>query len=189
MLGRCRWHDFTGDRPHKAYQFTGYGRGHFAFFLAAEVQVSITTAQTFLRLLGDGLYSWRSAFRTALQHRGFASRETKTVPVNGSRRSVRFTTAARPSWPLRKSTGRVATTIRTRFDGKIMPTHSAQRRSPRSGPPPCPEPLPSADRPARDRKNPLLGPATAQTPHPHRPPAEPAALAVPDDASPIAGSD
>ena len=61
MLGRCRRHDFTGDRPHKAYQFKGYGRGHFAFFLAAEVQVSIAAAQPFLRLPGDGLYSWRSA--------------------------------------------------------------------------------------------------------------------------------
>ena len=78
MLGRSRWHDFTGDRPHKAYQFTGYGRGHFAFFLAAEVQVSIAAAQPFLRLPGDRLYSGRSAFRTALQHRGFASREAMT---------------------------------------------------------------------------------------------------------------
>ena len=31
------------------------------------------------------------------------------------------TSAAYPSWPLRKSTGFVATMFRTRFDGKIMP--------------------------------------------------------------------
>jgi hypothetical protein len=40
--------------------------------------------------------------------------------VNGPLYSSFFTSAANPSWPLRKSTGFVATMIRTRFDGKIM---------------------------------------------------------------------
>lgn len=40
--------------------------------------------------------------------------------VGESLRSSFFTSAAKPSWPLWKSTGFVATMIRTRFDGKIM---------------------------------------------------------------------
>lgn len=47
------------------------------------------------------------------------------------------TSAASPSWPLRKSTGLVATKIRTRFEGKITTPLAAPVRSRQSGPQAC----------------------------------------------------
>ena len=54
---------------------------------------------------------------------------TKTVRVDGSLRSSGSTNAARPSCPLRKSTGLVAITIRTRCDGNIMRMRSKRGKS------------------------------------------------------------
>ena len=59
-------------------------------------------------------------------------RNTNTVPVNGSLRNSFFTKAASPLRPFRESTGLVVTTIRTRFDGKIMIEHSGHGQSQRS---------------------------------------------------------
>ena len=54
------------------------------------------------------------------------------TPEHGSRPSSFCTAAASPSWPLRKSTARVATTIRVPPNETIMTPLPAPRRSPRS---------------------------------------------------------
>ena len=86
---------------------------------------------TYLKVIGWGWLYLSTSFNLSARF----ARNKKTVPVNGSLCSALFTCATRPSCCFLKSTGFVATTIRTRFDGKIMPTRSAQKRSPRAGPP------------------------------------------------------
>ncbi len=59
-------------------------------------------------------------------------RKAKTVPQNGSAPSCSRTSMARPSMPLRKSTGRVAGMTRTAPEGLITSRPSARRSPPRS---------------------------------------------------------
>src|SRR5579872_342139 len=58
-------------------------------------------------------------------------RNTSTAPENGSWANVSWASAARPSIPLRKSTGLVATKTRTPAGGTFMPPSPRPRTAPR----------------------------------------------------------
>ena len=60
--------------------------------------------------------------------------------MNGFSFNADWTSAASPSWPLRKSTGCVATRMRTLCEGSTISVIPAPARSPQSAPPTCPRP-------------------------------------------------
>ena len=116
-------------------------------------------------------------------------RNTTATPEYGSRPSSCSTTAARPSCPLRKSTGRVATTTRIPVPATFIEAPVATRRSPRSalcryrrrgapslrvprsrptpsnrGPSRCPPRAWRRPVPARTRRRPARVPAPPMTP-------------------------
>src|SRR4051812_926462 len=96
-------------------------------------------------------------------------RKMKTSPANGSARSTCCTRAARPSMPLRKSTGRVASRMRTPGGTAITPGLAPPRApgaTPRRRHPRRPAPPPGR---ARSRSSP---PSRPVSPYPPRPPAQ-----------------
>ncbi len=76
----------------------------------------------YYKVLEKGRFPWPKADDGAVR-----------LPENGFSRSMFCTSTARPSCPLRKSTGRVATRIRTPLVGNIMTPRSAHGRSRRCG--------------------------------------------------------